>query len=243
MMQTAEVVAFDGRNMSPFDEIEQEINDLYDEAKNWLDGSVAETQEQHDAIEKLMGMLAEAQKRADAQRVLENTPFDEGKAKVQAKYAPLISDTKTVKGKTVRAIAACKAALEPFRIAKARAAEEAARKIREAAEEAERIAQQAFAQTSVADLEEREQAERLALEAANLNKAANRAAKAASTGTGLVTYWQTVVTDPRALAGHYWKNKPAAVDAFFLSLAEADVRNGIHSIPGCEISEQKKARL
>jgi hypothetical protein len=33
------------------------------------------------------------------------------------------------------------------------------------------------------------------------------------------------------------------LDAFFLSLAEADVRNGVRSIPGCVITETKKARL
>lgn len=228
---------------TPFELIETEIFDLYGEAKNWLDGKVAETQEMHDAIEKLMALIADAQKRADDLRALENEPFDKGKAAVQARYAPLIADTKATKGKTVRAIAACKAAIEPFRIRKAAEAAAAARKIREEAEEAERVAQEAFRQSSVADLAQREEAERLAAAATSLNKEANRATKAAATNTGLVTYWQTVVIDPRALAGHYWKTRVADVDAFFKGLAEADVRGGVRAIPGCEITEQKKARM
>lgn len=232
-----------GANMSPFDLISTEISDLYDEAKNWLDGKFAETQEVHDEIERLMGLLADAEKRADALRVEENEPFDTGKAEVQKRFAPLIANTKTATGKTVRAIAACKAAIEPFRIKKAAEAREAARIVREEAEAAERAAQAAFAQSSVADLEQREEAERLATQATALIKTANKATKAAATGTGLVTYWQTVVKDPRALAGHYWKTKSAAVDAFFLALAESDVLRGAREIPGCEITEQKKARL
>lgn len=232
-----------GANMSPFDLISTEISDLYDEAKNWLDGAVAETQEVHDEIERLMGLFADAEKRANALRVEENEPFDAGKDEVQKRYAPLIANTKSTTGKTVRAIAACKAALEPFRLKKEAAAKEEARKIREEAEAADRAAQAAFAQSSVADLEQREEAERMAKHAASLAKAATKATKAATTGTGLVTYWQTVVTDPRALAGHYWKTKSAAVDAFFLALAESDVLRGAREIPGCAITEQKKARL
>ena len=46
----------------------------------------------------------------------ENEPFDL-KAEVQARYAPLIGNTKAVKGKTVLAADACKAALAPWLMA------------------------------------------------------------------------------------------------------------------------------
>ncbi len=232
-----------GGNMTPFEQSEMEIADLYDEAKNWADGEPVTTQEAHDEVERLMDLISAAAKTADERRVEEIAPHKAAVDAAQARWNTLIGKNKSITGKTVLALDALKKVVEPFRVEQQRLKDAEARRIREEAEEAERRAQEAFAQTSVADLAEREEAERLAQRAADLSKVANKAAKAATTNTGLTTYWQTEVTDKRAVAAHYWKTRPAEVDAFFLSLAEADVRRGMRSIPGCEITEQKKARL
>lgn len=232
-----------GGNMTPFEQSAEEIGTLYDEAKNWADGTPVTTDEAEAEVSRLMAMISEAAKRADELRAAEVEPLNKAKDEIQGRYNTLIGKTKSVTGKAPMALDMLKRIVEPFRIEKQRKAAEEARLAREQAEAAERAAQAAFQHSGVGDLEEREEAERMAQQAAAANAAAKKAEKAATTGTGLVTYWQTVVTDPRALAGHYWKNKPEVVDAFFLSLAEADVRSGARSIPGCEITEQKKARL
>ena len=118
----------------PFGAIKAHIDDLYVEAKNWLDGEPITTQAQADQVTRLLDMIRDAEKVADNARKEENKPFDDGKAAVQAKYAPLISDTKAVKGRTVLAAEACKAALAPWRQAQEAIAREAARKTREEAE-------------------------------------------------------------------------------------------------------------
>lgn len=232
-----------GGNMTPFDESAEEIGALYDEAKNWADGTPVTTDEAEAEVSRLMAMISEAAKRADERRASEVEPLNKAKDEIQSRYNTLIGKTKSITGKAPMALDMLKRIVEPFRIEKQRKAAEEARLAREQAEAAERAAQAAFQHSGVGDLEEREEAERMAQQAKAMSATAKKAEKLATAGTGLVTCWQTVVTDKRAIAAHYWKTRPAEVDAFFLSLAEADVRNGVRVIPGCEITEQKKARL
>lgn len=228
-----------GGNLSRFDVIVGEIDAYYDEAKNWAsDGFTIENQEQADEIDTLDKALLKSQQEADELREAEKKPHDDASDAVQAKFNPYVQKGK---GKTYVARASLKALLTAWRVEQQRIKDAEARRIREEAEAAERAAQQAFAQTNVADIGEREEAERLATRATDLAKEANRATRAATVGTGLRTYWETTATDPRELAGHYWKTRSAEVDAFFLGLAKADVHSGVRSIPGCSITEQKKA--
>lgn len=225
----------------PFGAISAHIADLYAEARNWLDGDPITTQAQADEVTRLLDMIRDAAKVADGARQEENKPFDEGKAAVQAKYAPLIADTKAVRGKTVLATEACKAALAPWRAAQEAIKQEAARKAREEAEAAARAAAEAMRASQVDDLAAREDAERLVREADQAAKLANRADKAATTGTGLRSYWSPKLVDGVEAARHYWKVNRAECETFFLSLANADARQGIRSIPGFEIVEERRA--
>lgn len=225
----------------PFGAISAHITDLYAEAKNFLDGDPITSEAMAAAVTDLLDQIREAEKAADDLRKEENKPFDEGKAAVQAKYAPLISDTKAVKGKTVLAAEACKAALAPWRQAQEAAKQEAARKAREEAEAAARAAAEAMRATQVDDLAAREEAERLVREAETAAKQANRADKAATTGTGLRSYWSPKLTDGTAAARHYWMTDRQACEDFFLSLANRDTRQGIRTIPGFEIIEERRA--
>jgi hypothetical protein len=231
---------------TPFEMSEVEIGDLYAEAKNWLDGEPVSTQAQADAVSKLIDELRKSAKLADERRIEENRPFDEGKAKVQAKYAPLIADTKAVKGKTVLAIDMAKKALAPWLKKledEQRAKAEAARR---EAEEAARKAQEALAAARAAeDLQKREEAEALIQQAQKAEAAATKAegAKAHATGgtraIGLRSVWVAKMTDPREAARHYWLDRREQVDAFFQSLADADVRAGKRSIPGFDVVEER----
>jgi hypothetical protein len=209
--------------LSPFEAHSANIEDLYVEAKNWCDGEPITTQEQHDEVERLLDMIREAHDAADESRKEENKPFDDGKAAVQAKYAPLISDTKAVQGKTILAKKACLAALTPWRqkVADEKAAE--AKRLQDEADEKVRLAQEASRALAPESLEQAEQVEAIIADARIAQKAAARADKAATTGTGLRANWVPELTDGVLAARYYWTERRPECEAFFLSLAKADV--------------------
>lgn len=236
-----------GHNRSPFDLRQEEILDLYDEAKNWLDGGEVETQEDADGVSKLLDMLRKAVKKADDARKEEVKPFDDGKAAVQERYAPLIADTKSKKGKAIIAIDACKKALAPFlakQEAEKRAAAEAARRDAEAAEIA---AQDAFTKAASNDLEAREEAERLAEAAKKATALASRAEKDRAGARGgaravtLRTYYRAEVTDANEFARYLWLNHRSEMDEFMSGIARRLVNAKQRDIPGVTIHEDKRA--
>ena len=227
--------------LTPFELLEEHINDLYAEAKNHADGEPIANPGQAEAVQTLMRQIQQAEKAADAERVRENEPFDLGKAQVQARYAPLIANTKTAKGKTVLAVEVLKSHLAPW-LKKLdddqRAAALAARA------EADRIAALAAAahqQAAANDLEARERAS-AAIDAA---KAAEKVAKAAETarpqamGQGraatLRTTYRPVLTDAQAACRHYWTINPGAFTDLINKLAADDVASGKRSIPGFDV--------
>lgn len=228
-------------NARPYDLIREHIEELFAEAKHHADGEPIATPGQAEAAQTLLRQIQAAKKAADAERVNENKPFDAGKAEVQARYADLIGDTKSGKGKAVLAEDVLKAHLLPWQVKLAdeqRAAAEAARA------EAQRLADlaaEAHRAAAANDLEAREAAEAMVTDA----KAAERAAKAAETarpqvaGQGraatLRTSYRAVLTDPQVAAGAYWKRAPSAFNAFLQSLADADVASGRRDIPGFTI--------
>jgi hypothetical protein len=230
---------------TPFEMSEVEIGDLYAEAKNWLDGEPVTSQAQADGLSKLIDDLRKSAKLADERRVAENKPFDDGKAEVQARYAPLIADTKSVKGKAVLAIDMAKQALAPWLQKLEAEKQAAAAKARAEADEKLRIAQDALRASQVADLDKREAAEALIREAEKAEATATKAegAKAHATGgsraMGLRSVWRAEMTDGRAAAAHYWTTRRRDVDAFFQGLADADVRAGKREIPGFNIIEDR----
>lgn len=214
------------------------IDAYYDEAKNWAsDGFKIDNQAQADEIDALDKALLKAQQDADELREAEKKPHDDASKAVQAKFNPYVQKDK---GKTYLARASLKTLLTVWRNAQLAIAAAAAAKI-----EADRLAEvealRAAREQADGSLAAAEQIEQLETSVKQATKAAEVAVKVATVGTGLRSYWDTKVTDPRALAGHYWKTRSDEVDAFFLSLAKSDVLSGARNIPGCEITEQKRA--
>lgn len=240
------VVAKIGHNNppTPFDTVSEKINDLYGEAKNWLDGDPIETQGQADMVQKLLRDIQAAAKEADAARVEENKPFDEGKAAVQAKYAPLIADTKSTKGLTVLAVEACKKALAPWLI---KVDEENRRKAEEARKEAEAKAEAArAAMQQRQSLEDAERAEALVREAKQAEADARRAgnAKASAKGEGravsLRDKYTPEVTDFTAYARHVWTAHRSDMEDFLIAHAAKLVASGARSgIPGVNVKHER----
>ncbi|MDX0007804.1 hypothetical protein GOB40_13785 [Sinorhizobium meliloti] len=230
-------LAVKGHNQSPFDLIRQEIEDLYEEAKNWADGEPIASQEMHDAIERLRESLHDAGKRADALRVEEKRPLDEKIKTIQDAYNPLIQPKR---GKVDLAKSALDALLTPWRtrIAQEKAAE-AARVAAEA--EAARVAATEAIRASSGNLAEREAAEELLADAKKLERQAGRANKAATTGTGLRTVWRAELVDEAAGLDWWYGERPDAFRELIQSLADEAVRRGVRKVPGFNVVESKVA--
>lgn len=234
---------------TPYEAAKAQIDDLYLEANNWLDGAPVDTAELAAGVEKLEADLKAAIKAADEARKVEAKVFDDGKAEVQSRYNLLIGDTKTVKGVAIRALEACKAALTPWRIKVQAEKDAAAAAARKDAEEKAAAALDARKQANLANLAEKEESDRLLAEAEAAQKSAARAEKATTTKTGLRVTYRAVML-PGGLqdaARHIWANDQAALSAFVQDWADTTVRSvGLNAeglvIPGFEIQKVQEAR-
>lgn len=226
---------------TPFEAISQEIADLFDEAKNFCDGSEIDSQKLADAITELHDKLHDAGKRADELRVIEKKPLDDQIADIQARYNKLIGNTKAVKGTVILGKEACQTLLTPWRTKILREKEAEAARIREEAERVRKEAEAAI-RASSGNLEARVDAEEVLAHSKAIDKTANRAEKAATTGTGLRTIWTaTMIDEEQALDWAFGAYKLHFIE-LVQSLADGDVRGGARDIPGFSIKDSKVAR-
>lgn len=230
---------------SPFDAVRINIEDLFTQAKGFLDGEPVTSQAVADEIGALLAEIRQAEKAADEARKLENKPFDDGKAEVQERYLPLIGNTTKVKGKTVLASEACKAALAPFLKTQDDAKRDAEKVARQQAEAAQAAAAEAHKAAATDNLEAKEATEALITQAKQAEAAAKRAEndRAHVTGgaraTTLRTVWRADMVDPHLAAAHYWRTNPTAFNTVLQKLAEDDVRAGKRTIPGFDVVEDR----
>ena len=225
---------------TPFEVSRDRIADLYAEAKNWCDGEPIDSEDKAAEVRKLLDMLGEEIRTADARRKTENEPFDAGKAEVQARYNTLIGDTKSVKGKAILAQAACRQALTPWLQKQEAERQAAAEEARKAAEEAKSDAAFAFDVSRSDDLEARERAEELAAQAKAAEAAAKKAGK--PTATGLRTVTQAAVTDNRAFLRWIVENRHDALRGWLQSYAETLCAQKVRGVAGVEFTATKVAR-
>lgn len=232
------VTAAIGHNRSPFDLVKESIEDLYHEAKLWLDGEPVTTQEQADALNTLQSRIREAAKEAEKARKAEAKPFDDGKAEVQARYKP-------IQNRADEADAAVKAALRPYLLELDRRQQEAARLAREEAARKQQEAMEAMRQRDAANLAEREEAEQLVKEAKAAKEAARKAgqakahAKGEGRATGLRTVHCAVMIDPKEAAAWVWVERRDDLMVFVQDLADKAVRGGARTIRGFDVIEEK----
>lgn len=228
-----------GGNLLAWEVVFEEIDGLYDEAKNWAsDGFVIENQEQADKLDELDKTLLKKGQEAEAERVGEKKPYDELIDEIQSRYNPYIQKGK---GKVDTARAVIKALLTTWRTEQERIKREAADKARREAEEERQRAIEAM-RASSGDLEAREQAEQMVAAAEQAENLAKKAGKAATTGLGLRTTWEVTMTDQRLAVGTMWKRNPQAFLDLAQELAERTVREGVRTLDGFTITEKKVAR-
>ena len=221
---------------TPFDEIKEEIESLYEEATNWCDGEAIENQETADKIDTLVGMIKDAAKRGEALRKAEAKPFDDGKKAVQDKFNPLIQKGK---GKTDLALSACNQLLTPWKQKLERERLAKLEEERKAAEEAQRKAQEEI-QKSQGDLEARALAEEQAKQAKQLERQANRTAR--ENTKGMRTIRHVKIADMQALAKWFWVHHRDDLEVFMLEKVKQYDRAGQRGIKGIEVTEERVAK-
>lgn len=229
-----------GHNRPPdgFAICKKRITDLYEEARQWLDGEPITDQEQADALNTLASHIRDAAKEAEENRKIEAKPFDDGKADVQARYKPL-------KTMADNALDSVKAALVPYLMELDRKQREIAENARKEAEQKRIEAELAFAVRDASNLEQREQAEKLLADAKSAEAAAARSEKAKAhakgdgRATGLRTHWAVTVENETAAMQWAWMAYRSEMLAACLDLAKAEVRRGKRSIEGFSIIEEK----
>jgi len=231
--------------MTMFDAVKINITDLYDEARQWLDGTPVTTQEQADAVNTLKDAIKKAKKAADDAYETEVRPHQDTVKEIQARYNELTGKTKTVTGLVIKAEEACNAALKPYLIELDRQQQEKARIAREAAAKAQAEAMAAMQARDAANLQEREAAERLVREARSAEDAARKAegakahAKGEGRATGLRTVHRAVMADEREAAAWVWSSHNPELMEFVQTLADKAVRSGVRAIRGFNIVEEK----
>lgn len=227
-------------NAPPVESHGLHIDDLFDEAKNHLDGKRIETEGQAETVAALLDSIRTARKAADEQRADEKRPHDDAAKAVQTAWRPLLD-------KCDLASDTCKRALTVWQVAKEEAQRAEAEQARVAAEARQREAQAALAAAQGDDLAAREEAARLLTEASKASKAADRLDKAkpqvagGSRNVGLRTSYRAEVTDYTAFARWAWAQRRAECEAFFTDLAEREGRRGPVQIPGILIHTERKA--
>lgn len=231
--------------VSPFPAIEAHLSDLQVEAANWADGSPIRNQAQADEIGYLIDQLRKGIKAAEDAQASETKPHTDAEAAVRERYAPWIADTKKKTGKSVQALAACKAALGDYlarQEAIKRAEVDAARRKAEEAAQAAHDARMAADSSDLAAQAQAAEATALAEDLAQRAKVAERSKVGSFGGARAITmrtYRTAVCTDERAAMVWAWANHREEVLGFLLTIAQSNAANG-RGTPGYRIEEGRR---
>lgn len=215
-----------GHNQPPaFEAHSLHIEDLFTMANG---AGAVEDDRAEEQLDNLLDDLRRARKDADAERATEKKPHDDAAKAVQAKWKPLLDrcDMATLQIKKL---------LTPYREAKQRAKDEAARQARE---DAERQRQDAQAALKSDDLDERFEAEQKLAGAKKLTAVANKIERSA---TGLRTYWTHRITNRRDLLMHVMERYPEDLADMLNEFVRTKVASGTRDMPGVDITSERKA--
>lgn len=225
---------------TPREKASAEIEGLFMEAKNWLDGKPIENEEQAAQINRLDELLLKANQAWDKQRAAEKKPFDDAAREVQAFWKPLLD-------KIALARSTCKQALKPYLEKLEAERQERARLEREEAERKRQEAEAARAAvTDTYDLEAKERAEALAKEAQQAEKAARRVENSkahvggGTRARGLRKVYVAKIVDYRAFQRFMAENYTADFKKWLDEQAQRLVNGGFKEIPGVKIEEDTR---
>ena len=223
-------------NSRPFDLSKQEIDDLFEEANQWLDGAEITTEAEAEGIKRLMKLTREADARKEDARKEEVAPFDAGRKEVQDRYAPLTKRVELI-------IGGCRKILTGWNLRLEEAQRRKAEEIRLAAEEASRKAQH-VAEVAGSTLETQEIVASAEEDARRLLKNAGRAEANIGKGNRMRSKWRVEITDPKlTIAWFFRAYEHELVDWLAERLTAKAYKAGElpASIPGAKIIETKEA--
>lgn len=225
---------------TPFEAVKVHLEDLTVEARNWADGTAIATQAQADEVSFLIDQLRKGVQVAEKVRKDLKRPHLDAAAAVDAPFKPFMDAAD-------RAVTAAKATIGKWLRAEEVRKTAEATAAAEAAQVASRQAAMTRALADETDLESQEAANAATQTAEELAKGARRAAADKATATGgaramtLRSYWTvTALSDRRETLKHYLTTAPDAVEAFLLEQARKDVARGLRTIPGVEITEERR---
>lgn len=221
----------------------KQIDDLFDEAKNFADGEAITSQPLADAMTELHDKIHALGKQADELRIEEKKPLDDKVNEIQDRFNKYIQPKK---GRVDLAKSALGTLLATWRTKLA--ADKAADAALVAAQaEAARVAATAAIQASSGNLAARADAEELLADAKKLERQAGRAWKAATTGTGLRSVWvATPATEPGSEEKRLdwaFNKDPERFAALVQEMADSVVNLGGREVPGFKVWEDKRATV
>jgi len=224
-------------NPPPYEAISLQLEELIEEAKNFLDGEPITTQQQADDIGLLMTNIRKLAKEADTQRMAEQKPAQDEIKKSQAKWKPLLSQCDTATDIAKKALVPWLTKLDEEKQAKAKA-------LRETADAQLKAAQEALCTD---DLSAKLDAEEALKEAQKADRIANAAAKekAQAQGVGRAVGLRTVtdveMTDPLAFGKWLWNNRRDEYLEMLAGVADSMKECKHLKIPGLIFHERKVA--
>ncbi len=224
-----EATAGIGHNLSPFHATSRHIQDLFDEAKHWLDGGTVTDKKTADGLNKLIGELRKAKTACDDARKDEVVYWNDGKKEVQDRFNPFLKMAK-------QAIDTAQKALGPWLLAQdAAKREEMARQAAEANTAMTKAVENIRA--SSGNLEQRQEAEKEYEDAQELEKIAKKTARQ-NIAKGAQDRWDTKLENRVIAAQYFWSLYPEDFDELLEGLARGLVDKGKHEIPGFLITQR-----
>lgn len=239
MTDAIATIGHNGAPVDPFDALKIHADDLLDQARTI---AKVENEEQLAAVNTLADDLKQAADALEAERVARKKPHDDAIEVIQSTFNPYLAPLKNkVPGKIPLALDVLVKAKTPYLQEQERLRLVAAEQARLAAEEAARVAAEAARAASGEDMEAREEAEVLVVQAQALARNATRAEAATTKGTGLRSYWTPELTDAMTALKHYMADRPEELKAWLLDQARKDVARAIRTIPGFTVNEERRA--
>ena len=205
------------------------ITDLFDEAKNHLDGKPIENEAQADALTDILDGMKQLLRDAEKARKAEKEPHLQAGKAVDARW-------KEPKSKAELAIVEAAKPLTTWRLAVQAKKEAEEKRLRE--EVAAKVAKAQQARSEATNLDDAEKAEAMLKQADIAKKTANKVSRAP---IGLRTYWEAEITDRRALLQHVMKSDPQWLEDRLTEYAEGQVRATHLDMPGVIAHERKRA--
>lgn len=227
-------VATIGHNNPPSaqDELKALYADAISEAENWCDGERVQNDGQMRDVDKLIASIKDAERTAKAHKEGEFRPHKDAADAVIAAWKPLLDDLDRIKKSLLSIVG-------NYKTEKARKVAEEQRRLEAEAEARKREAEAAQRDVDMGDVNQRREADAIAFEAREAERAAQAAKK--DKPTGLRTFTVPHIVDRRACINWIAVNDKTALSEFMDDYVKRKTREGVRGIDGVEVRQEQRA--